>query len=59
MSDFILCMGVGGELVGGSFWVVVGGCVIFEKLVCVFYVGVVDDEVLWFMYFEYDLEGVI
>ncbi len=57
MSDLTLRMGQGGDPVGGSFWEAVGGRPTFEKLVRAFYAGVRDDDVLWPMYPEGDLEG--
>jgi hemoglobin len=59
MSDLTLRMGQGGEPVGGSFWAVVGGRETFERLVRAFYAGVREDDVLWPMYPEDDLEGAI
>ena len=59
MSDLTLRMGQGGEPVGGSFWAAVGGRATFERLVRAFYAGVREDEVLWPMYPEDDLEGAI
>jgi hemoglobin len=59
MSDLTLRMGQGGEPAGGSFWAAVGGRPTFEKLVRAFYAGVRDDDVLWPMYPEDDLEGAI
>lgn len=49
----------GGDAVGGNFWEQVGGRPTFERLVRAFYVGVKDDDVLWPMYPEDDLEGAI
>lgn len=48
-----------GESVQGNFWEQVGGRPTFEKLVRDFYAGVRQDEVLWPMYPEDDLEGAI
>ena len=48
-----------GDVVGGSFWLEVGGRATFERLVREFYVGVATDEVLRPMYPEEDLEGAI
>lgn len=59
MSGLTLRMGQGGEPVGGSFWEAVGGRPTFERLVRAFYAGVRDDDVLWPMYPEHDLEGAI
>ncbi|GAA2087912.1 globin [Pseudolysinimonas kribbensis] len=59
MSDLTLRMGQDGDPVGGSFWAAVGGRGTFEKLVRAFYAGVRDDDVLWPMYPEHDLEGAI
>jgi hemoglobin len=59
VSDLTLRMGAGGEPVGGSFWAAVGGRPTFERLVRTFYAGVRDDDVLWPMYPEDDLEGAI
>ena len=52
-------VGQGGEVAGGSFWEAVGGRATFEKLVRRFYEGVRNDELLWPMYPEDDLEGAI
>ncbi|MDH6181276.1 hemoglobin [Microbacteriaceae bacterium SG_E_30_P1] len=54
-----LRMGAGGDAVDGNFWEQIGGRPTFEKLVRAFYVGVRDDDVLWPMYPEDDLEGAI
>jgi len=51
--------GPGGDPVGGNFWREVGGRPTFEKLVRDFYAGVRNDDVLWPMYPEDDLEGAI
>jgi hemoglobin len=59
VSDLTLRMGQGGDPVGGSFWAAVGGRPTFERLVREFYRGVRDDDVLWPMYPEHDLEGAI
>jgi len=59
MSDLTLRMGQGGDPVGGSVWSAVGGRPTFEKLVRAFYAGVREDDVLWPMYPEDDLEGAI
>jgi len=59
MADLTLRMGAGGDVVGGSFWAEVGGRATFEKLVRTFYEGVRQDEVLWPMYPEDDLEGAV
>jgi len=59
MSDLTLPSGPGGEPVGGSFWAAVGGRDTFERLVRAFYAGVREDDVLWPMYPEHDLEGAI
>lgn len=40
------------------FYDVVGGVKIFDVIVLCFYVQVVEDEVLWWVYFEDDLVGV-
>ncbi|AYF99390.1 globin [Protaetiibacter intestinalis] len=52
-------MGQGGDIVGSSFWQEVGGRATFERLVRRFYEGVREDELLWPMYPEDDLEGAI
>ena len=59
MNNLMLRDGPGGEPVGSNFWREVGGRATFEKLVRAFYAGVRDDEVLWPMYPEEDLEGAI
>jgi hemoglobin len=59
VSDLTLRMGQGGDPVGGSFWAAVGGRPTFERLVRAFYAGVREDDVLWPMYPEHDLEGAI
>lgn len=59
MNTFMIRSGPGGEPVGSNFWREVGGRATFEKLVRDFYVGVQNDEVLWPMYPEDDLEGAI
>lgn len=59
MNTFMIRNGPGGDPVGSNFWREVGGRATFEKLVRDFYVGVRDDEVLWPMYPEDDLEGAI
>ena len=59
MSDLTLRSGPGGDPVGGSFWEAVGGRPTFERLVRAFYAGVREDDVLWPMYPEDDLEGAI
>lgn len=51
--------GQGGDVVGESFWTQVGGRATFERIVRRFYEGVRDDELLWPMYPEDDLEGAI
>lgn len=48
-----------GEPPERSFWAQIGGRPTFEKLVRRFYEGVRDDELLWPMYPEHDLEGAI
>ncbi|PWB96945.1 globin [Homoserinimonas hongtaonis] len=48
-----------GAAAAPSFYDRVGGRATFEKLVRAFYAGVRDDEVLWPMYPEHDLEGAI
>jgi len=59
VSDLTLRAGPGGDPVGGSFWEAVGGHPTFERLVRAFYAGVREDDVLWPMYPEDDLEGAI
>jgi hemoglobin len=59
VNTFMIRSGPGGEPVGSNFWREVGGRATFEKLVRDFYVGVRDDDVLWPMYPEDDLEGAI
>ena len=59
MNTFMIRSGPGGEPVGSNFWREVGGRATFEKLVRDFYVGVQNDDVLWPMYPEDDLEGAI
>jgi len=59
VNNLMLRDGPGGEPVGSNFWREVGGRATFEKLVRAFYAGVRDDEVLWPMYPEEDLEGAI
>ena len=59
MNRLMLRDGPGGEPVGDNFWQQVGGRPTFERLVRRFYEGVRDDEVLWPMYPEDDLEGAI
>jgi hemoglobin len=59
VSDLTLRMGEGGDPVGGSFWAAVGGRETFEKLVRAFYAGVREDQALWPMYPQDDLEGAI
>lgn len=59
MSNLILRDGPGGEPVGSNFWREVGGRPTFERLVRRFYQGVRDDEVLWPMYPQHDLEGAV
>ena len=58
-NSLVLRREQGGESVGGSFYLHVGGRETFEKLVRVFYDGVADDEVLRPLYPEEDLEGAI
>jgi hemoglobin len=48
-----------GQAAGGSVYDQVGGRASFEKLVRAFYTGVREDDVLWPMYPEADLEGAI
>ena len=59
MNNLMLRNGPGGEPVGSNFWREVGGRATFEKLVRDFYVGVRNDDVLWPMYPEDDLEGAV
>ena len=48
-----------GPAASGTFWEQIGGRPTFEKLVRRFYEGVRDDEVLWPMYPEDDLDGAV
>ena len=50
---------IGGTPPMRSFWEHLGGRPTFERLVRRFYEGVREDEVLWPMYPEHDLEGAI
>lgn len=59
MNTFMIRNGPGGDPVGSNFWREVGGRPTFEKLVRDFYAGVRNDDVLWPMYPEDDLEGAI
>lgn len=52
-------MQIGGTPGLRSFWETIGGRPTFERLVRRFYEGVREDEVLWPMYPEHDLEGAI
>jgi hemoglobin len=51
--------GLGQDAAQGNFWQQIGGRPTFERLVRRFYEGVRDDELLWPMYPEDDLEGAI
>ena len=48
-----------GPAASGTFWEQIGGRPTFEQLVRRFYEGVRDDEVLWPMYPEDDLDGAV
>lgn len=52
-------MQIGGTPGLRSFWEQIGGRPTFERLVRRFYEGVREDDVLWPMYPEHDLEGAI
>jgi hemoglobin len=58
-SRLTLRSGENGDVVGGSFWLEVGGRATFERLVRAFYAGVATDDLLRPMYPEEDLEGAI
>ncbi len=54
-----LRMGPGQDRVGGNFYDEVGGQPVFDRMVRAFYEGVRQDDLLWPMYPEHDLEGAI